>query len=130
MSYHQRTRSDSPILAGGGSRRISLPAQEACDSPKPISPISDIGLCKPSRQSQISEQYEVLNKNLAVLSDLVSALESKFDPVLRPEPGNEGACAEKEAEALAPLAAALRERNRQLQNLNARIAKINSRNEL
>jgi hypothetical protein len=129
MSYHQRTRSDSPILAGGGSRRISLPAQEACEVAKPIMP-PDIGLCKPSRQSQISEQYEILNKNLAVLSDLVSALESKFDPVLRPEPGNDGACAEKEAEALAPLAAALRERNRQLQNLNARIAKINSRNEL
>jgi hypothetical protein len=129
MSYHQRTRSDSPILAGGGSRRISLPAQEACESAKPFTP-PDVSLCKPSRQSQISEQYEFLNKNLAVLSDLVSALESKFDPVLRPEPGNDGACAEKEAEALAPLAAALRERNRQLQNLNARIAKINSRNEL
>jgi hypothetical protein len=128
MSYHQRTRSDSPILAGAASRRISLPAQEACDS-KPIMP-PDIGLCKPSRQSQISEQYEILTKNLGVLGDLVSALESKFDPVLRPEPCNEGACAEKEAEALAPLAAALRERNRQLQNLNGRIAKINGRNEL
>jgi hypothetical protein len=130
MSYHQRTRSDSPILTGGGSRRISLPAQEACEVSKPIMP-PDIGLCKPSRQSQISEQYEILNKNLAVLSDLVSSLESKFDPILRPlQPCAEGACAEKEAEPLAPLAAALRERNRQLQNLNGRIANLNSRNEL